>query len=87
MNNKFNLRFKLDAPPEDYGKLIYEFDTRAREAVAAFAPLSEILKSESKARIGRAKFIREENLSEFDEILKLMGAEFKAISQGGEDVV
>ncbi len=68
-------------------KLIYEFDTRAREAVAAFAPLSEILKSESKARIGRAKFIREENLSEFDEILKLMGAEFKAISQGGEDVV
>lgn len=68
-------------------KLIYEFDARAREAVAAFAPLSEILNSESKARIGRAKFIREENLSEFDEILKLMGAEFKAISQGGEDVV
>ena len=68
-------------------KLIYEFDTRAREAVASFASLSDILSSSSKEKIGRAKFITEDNLSEFDEILKLMGAEMKAICQGGEEDV
>ena len=52
-------------------KLIYEFDFRAREAVE---------------KIGRAKYIKEDNLSEFDEILKLMGSEMKAL-QGGEDDV
>ena len=68
-------------------KLIYEFDTRAREAVASFASLNDILASKSKERLGRSKYIKEDNLSEFDEILKLMGAEFKAICQGGEDDV
>ena len=68
-------------------KLIYEFDTKAREALASFASINDILASESKERLGRAKYITEENLSEFDEILKLMGAEFKAICQGGEDDV
>ncbi len=68
-------------------KLIYEFDTRAREAVASFASLNDILASKSKERIGRAKYIKEDNLAEFDEILKVMGAEFKAICQGGEDDV
>lgn len=68
-------------------KLIYEFDTRAREAVASFASLNDILASKSKERLGRSKYIKEENLHEFDEILKLMGAEFKAICQGGEDDV
>ncbi|MDE6790479.1 MAG: V-type ATP synthase subunit A, partial [Clostridia bacterium] len=68
-------------------KLIYEFDTRAREAVASFASINDVLASKSKERLGRSKYIKEENLSEFDEILKLMGAEFKAICQGGEDDV
>ncbi len=68
-------------------KLIYEFDTRAREAVASFASINDILASKSKERLGRAKYIKEENLSEFDEILKSMGTEFKAICQGGEDDV
>ncbi|MDE7400426.1 MAG: V-type ATP synthase subunit A, partial [Clostridia bacterium] len=68
-------------------KLIYEFDTRAREAVASFASINDVLASKSKERLGRSKYIKEENLAEFDEILKLMGAEFKAICQGGEDDV
>ncbi|MDE6058723.1 MAG: V-type ATP synthase subunit A [Clostridia bacterium] len=68
-------------------KLIYEFDTCAREAVASFASLDDILASKSKEKIGRAKYIREENLSEFDAILKLMSTEFKEICQGGEDDV
>ena len=68
-------------------KLIYEFDTRAREAVASFAPLEEILASSCKDKIGRAKYIKEENLAEFDEILKVMSAEMKALCQGGDSDV
>lgn len=67
-------------------KVIYEFDTRAREAVSNFASVDEILLSKSKERIGRAKYIPEENLSEFDEILKLIGAEMKALQGGDRDV-
>lgn len=67
-------------------KIIYEFDTRAREAVENFAPLEDILSSKSKEKIGRAKYIPEENLSEFDEISKLISTEMKALSQGEEDV-
>ncbi len=67
-------------------KMIYEFDTRAREALSNFASVDEILLSKSKERIGRAKYIPEENLSEFDEILKLIGAEMKALQGGDRDV-
>lgn len=68
-------------------KLIYEFYSRAREAVEAFAPLNEVLALSCKERIGRAKYIKEDGLKEFDEILKLMGSEMKAVcSGGGEDV-
>ncbi len=68
-------------------KLIYEFHTRASEAVASFASLNEILACSFKEKIGRAKFIPESNLSEFDEILKLMNTELKALCQGGADNV
>ena len=68
-------------------KLIYEFQTRASEAVASFASLNEILACSFKEKIGRAKFIPESNLSEFDEILKLMNTELKALCQGGADNV
>ncbi|MDE6442749.1 MAG: V-type ATP synthase subunit A [Clostridia bacterium] len=68
-------------------KLIYEFDTRAREAVSSFASLNDILACSCKEKIGRAKYIPEDSLSEFDEILKLMGAEMKALIQGGEEDV
>lgn len=68
-------------------KLIYEFYSRAKEAVEAFAPLNEILALSCKENIGRAKYIKEDNLKEFDEILKLTGSEMKSVcSGGGEDV-
>ncbi|MCI8734304.1 MAG: V-type ATP synthase subunit A [Clostridia bacterium] len=67
-------------------KLIYEFYSRAREAVENFADMKAILACSCKEKIGRAKYITENNLSEFDEILKIMATELKALSQGGEDV-
>ncbi len=68
-------------------KLIYEFYSRAKETVEAFAPLNEILALSCKEKIGRAKYIKEDNLKEFDEILKLTGSEMKSVcSGGGEDV-
>ena len=67
-------------------KLIYEFYNRATEAVENYADLSKILSSSCKEKIGRAKYITEENLSEFDEISRSMNAELKALAQGGEDV-
>ncbi len=68
-------------------KLIYEFYSRAREAVEAFAPLNEILALSCKEKIGRAKYIKEDNLKEFDEILKLTGSEMKSVCSGGGEYV
>ena len=67
-------------------KLIYEFDTRAREAVANFALIDDILSGKSKEKIGRAKYIPEENLSEFDDILQLIYSEMKGLQGGDENV-
>ncbi|MDE5943889.1 MAG: V-type ATP synthase subunit A [Clostridia bacterium] len=66
-------------------KLIYEFDSKAREALENYADMNAILSCACKERIGRAKYIPEDNLSEFDEILKQMSAELKGLT-GGEDV-
>ncbi len=65
-------------------KLIYEFDSRAREAVSSFASVDDILKSSCKDKIGRAKFIPEDKLEEFDEILKLINTQMQSLSQGEE---
>lgn len=67
-------------------KLIYEFYSRASEAVENFADTHAILSCSCKDKIGRAKYIPEKDIAEFDEILKTMATELKALSQGGEDV-
>lgn len=67
-------------------KLIYEFYSRASEAVESFADMHAILSCSCKDKIGRAKYIPEKDIAEFDEILKTMATELKALSQGGEDV-
>lgn len=67
-------------------KIIYEFDTLAREALANYASMDEILASKSKERIGRAKYIPEENISEFDDIVKLIATEMKALQGGDQNV-
>ncbi|MBQ8658628.1 MAG: V-type ATP synthase subunit A [Clostridia bacterium] len=68
-------------------KLIYEFHRLASEAIACYADLDEILKCSAKEMIGRAKYISEENLSEFDKIFKTMNEELKAVATGGNDDV
>ncbi|MDE7167224.1 MAG: V-type ATP synthase subunit A [Clostridia bacterium] len=68
-------------------KLIYEFYSRASEAVENFADMSAILSCSCKDKIGRAKYIPESEISEFDEILKTMATELKALSQGGDENV
>ena len=68
-------------------KLIHEFYARASEAVENFADMSAILSCSCKDKIGRAKYIPENKISEFDEILKTMATELKALSQGGDENV
>ena len=68
-------------------KLIYEFNALAKIALENYADLSEILNCSCKEMIGRAKYIPEENISEFDEIFKTMHAELKAVAEGGNDDV
>lgn len=68
-------------------KLIYEFNRLASEAIANYADLNDILASQTKEKIGRAKYIEEKDLSEFDGIFNAMKVEFKAIAEGGNDDV
>jgi len=67
-------------------KLICEFDSLAREAIENYADTSAVLSCSCKERIGRAKYIKEEDLSEFDAILNDMSAELKALAKGDGDV-
>ena len=68
-------------------KLVYEFNRLASEAIANYADLDDILACSCKEKIGRAKYIEEENLAEFDDIFKVMNTELKALAEGGEDDV
>ena len=68
-------------------KLIYEFDARAREAVANYADLNAVLACSCKERIGRAKYIKEEDIGELDEILALIKTEMKNFSQSEDEDV
>ena len=68
-------------------KLIYEFHRLASEAVEAYADLNDVLACSCKEMIGRAKYIPEEEIGQFDEIFKTMNAEIKAVAEGGNDDV
>ncbi len=68
-------------------KLIYEFNRLASEAIEAYADLDDILACSCKEQIGRAKYISEENISDFDGIFATMNAELKEIKEGGNDDV
>ncbi len=67
-------------------KLICEFDARAREAVENYADMNAILSCSCKEKIGRAKYITEDKLDEFDGILKLINTELKMLARGDGDV-
>lgn len=68
-------------------KLIYEFHRLAGEAIANFASLNDVLACPCKEKIGRAKYIPEEEIASFDEIFASMNAELKAVAAGGENDV
>ncbi|MBQ8295578.1 MAG: V-type ATP synthase subunit A [Clostridia bacterium] len=68
-------------------KMIYEFNRLASEAIENYADLDDILACSCKEMIGRAKYIEEANISQFDEIFATMNKELKAIAEGGSDDV
>ena len=68
-------------------RLIYEYNHLAGEAVDAYADFSDILACPCREKIGRAKYIPEEELASFDGIFSEMNAELKAVAQGGEEDV
>ena len=68
-------------------RLIHDFYTLSGEAVKSFVSLDDILACPFKEKIGRAKYIPESNLADFDEIFAAMSAEIKALAQGGEEDV
>ena len=68
-------------------RLIYEYNRLAGEAVDAYADFSDILACPCREKIGRAKYIPEEELASFDGIFSEMNTELKAVAQGGEEDV
>ncbi len=68
-------------------KLICDFYNLSEEAIKSYVSLNDILACPFKDKIGRAKYIPEENLEEFDSIFAEMSAQIKALAQGGEEDV
>ena len=67
-------------------RLIYQFHTLGLEALAEGSGYEELVNLPVRAKIGRAKYIEEENLSSFDEIFNEMKVEIRAIEGGQERV-
>lgn len=68
-------------------KLIYEFYRLGNLAVDNYAELDDILSSECKDKIGRAKYVPESELAKLDDLLREMTAEMKKIAEAGENDV
>ena len=68
-------------------RLIYEFYHLSEGAIRCYVSLDDILLCPFKEKIGRAKYIPEEELASFDEIFAEMNAQIKALAQGGEENV
>ena len=68
-------------------KLIYEFYRLSNVAIENYAELDDILGSESKEKIGRAKYIGENEIDKLDDIMHEMTAELKKIADSGESDV
>ena len=68
-------------------KLIYDFHQLANTAIENYADLNDVLACSCKEKIGRAKYIAEEDIAQFDEIFETMKTELKAVAEGGNDDV
>ena len=63
-------------------KLIKAFYDLGNQAVADYADFDKIINCPAKERIGRAKYLEESNLQEFDEIERQLTEQLKALSTG-----
>jgi V/A-type H+-transporting ATPase subunit A len=68
-------------------KLISEYHRLATDALASYASLDDILACPCKDKIGRAKYVTEENLDELDDIYKQMTVELTALAKREEEDV
>ena len=68
-------------------KLIYEFYRLGNLAIDNYAELDDILGSTAKEKIGRAKYVEEQELDKLDTTLREMTAEMKKIAEMGESDV
>ncbi len=66
-------------------KAISSFYENAQRALNGFVKLDDILALPVKEKIGRAKYMEESNLSEFDVILKEIASQTDALIDGGEE--
>lgn len=68
-------------------KLIYEFNRLSGEAIASYVDLDDILAQPCMESIGRAKYIEEKDIAQFDDIFRQMNGQIKALTEGvREDV-
>jgi V/A-type H+-transporting ATPase subunit A len=65
-------------------KLILEFDARGREQLDKNVDIEDIIELPVREKIGRAKYIPEDKIAEFDEIFKEIKSEMVALSNEGE---
>ena len=68
-------------------KLICGFQEAAGEAVAQYVDLNDILAASFKEKIGRAKYVPEENIGQLEEIYTEMLSEIKALCEGEREDV
>ena len=65
-------------------RLILEFDARGREQLEKNVDIEDIIELPVREKIGRAKYIPEDRIAEFDEIFKEIKSEMVALSNEGE---
>jgi len=65
-------------------RLIKLFHDLGNEAVASYADFDDILNCPAKEKVGRAKYIVEDEIAQFDDIEEELTRELKALAQGGE---
>ncbi|MGN1052411.1 MAG: V-type ATP synthase subunit A, partial [Candidatus Scatosoma sp.] len=68
-------------------RLICAFKSTASEAISQYVDLNDILSAPFKEKIGRAKYIAEENAEQIEEIYDEMLDEIKALCEGEKEDV
>jgi len=64
-------------------RLVMSFYREAGEALEAGADINEVIKSPVRERLAAAKFIREENLEEFDRLERVVAKAMEDLAASG----